>query len=223
MGLLPTSCCPAPGREKTKLKELALDHRVTGDRFYSYVSTVGQRLSQKAPSLEEGVLFTPSQDMPGGAESSAESECPSRGRPRGWRARAPRGVSTLAWVVMLPPEFSRHRPPGQRARLPFLELQDARVHGSSAGFQEPGGRFWNGQVLSRPVGEQVSFPGAPCDRQASCVRRLPGGRPPGCLLERWVGGRPCRPLGGVSATRSREDGWESREGGLSPAPRFQAT
>lgn len=83
MGLLPTSCCLAPGREKTKLRELALDHRVTGDRFYSYVSTVGQRLSQKAPSLEEGVLFVASQDMPGGAESSVESECPSRGRPRG--------------------------------------------------------------------------------------------------------------------------------------------
>uniref|UniRef100_A0A452FAN4 Solute carrier family 43 member 1 n=1 Tax=Capra hircus TaxID=9925 RepID=A0A452FAN4_CAPHI len=75
----PREAFPSPEevnyKEKTKLRELALDHRVTGDRFYSYVSTVGQRLSQKAPSLEEGVLFISSQDVRGGAESSAESEC----------------------------------------------------------------------------------------------------------------------------------------------------
>lgn len=92
---------------------------MTGGRFYSYVSTVGQRLSQKAPSLEEGFLFTSSQDMPGGAESSAESECPSRAGLGGRRGRAPRGVSVLAWVVMLPPEFSRPRPAGQRPASHF--------------------------------------------------------------------------------------------------------
>ncbi|XP_024831291.1 large neutral amino acids transporter small subunit 3 isoform X1 [Bos taurus] len=78
----PREAFPSPEevnyKEKTKLRELALDHRVTGDRFYSYVSTVGQRLSQKAPSLEEGVLFISSQDVRGGAESSAEKSVPLR-------------------------------------------------------------------------------------------------------------------------------------------------
>ncbi|XP_055280120.1 large neutral amino acids transporter small subunit 3 isoform X3 [Moschus berezovskii] len=78
----PREAFPSPEevnyKEKTKLRELALDHRVTGDRFYSYVSTVGQRLSQKAPSLEEGVLFIPAQDVRGGAESSAEKSVPLR-------------------------------------------------------------------------------------------------------------------------------------------------
>uniref|UniRef100_A0A452FAD5 Solute carrier family 43 member 1 n=1 Tax=Capra hircus TaxID=9925 RepID=A0A452FAD5_CAPHI len=81
----PREAFPSPEevnyKEKTKLRELALDHRVTGDRFYSYVSTVGQRLSQKAPSLEEGVLFISSQDVRGGAESSAEKSVPLRTRP----------------------------------------------------------------------------------------------------------------------------------------------
>uniref|UniRef100_A0A8C2QZE6 Large neutral amino acids transporter small subunit 3 n=1 Tax=Capra hircus TaxID=9925 RepID=A0A8C2QZE6_CAPHI len=72
------SCPGCRMGEKTKLRELALDHRVTGDRFYSYVSTVGQRLSQKAPSLEEGVLFISSQDVRGGTESSAEKSVPLR-------------------------------------------------------------------------------------------------------------------------------------------------
>ncbi|XP_070329023.1 large neutral amino acids transporter small subunit 3 isoform X1 [Odocoileus virginianus] len=101
----PREAFPSPEevnyKEKTKLKELALDHRVTGDRFYSYVSTVGQRLSQKAPSLEEGVLFISSQDMPGGAESSAESHSGSTptGAPAGtcgmlepWGSGAPPAV-----------------------------------------------------------------------------------------------------------------------------------
>lgn len=78
----PREAFPSPEevnyKEKTKLRELALDHRVTGDRFYSYVSTVGQRLSQKAPSLEEGVLFISSQDVRGGTESSAEKSVPLR-------------------------------------------------------------------------------------------------------------------------------------------------
>ncbi|XP_047631652.1 large neutral amino acids transporter small subunit 3 isoform X3 [Phacochoerus africanus] len=61
-------------KEKMKLRELALDHKVTGDRFYTYVTIVGQRLSQKAPSLEEGAdIFISSQDVRGISEKSAES------------------------------------------------------------------------------------------------------------------------------------------------------
>ncbi|DAA21724.1 TPA: solute carrier family 43, member 1 [Bos taurus] len=117
----PREAFPSPEevnyKEKTKLRELALDHRVTGDQFYSYVSTVGQRLSQKAPSLEEGVLFISSQDVRGGAESSAESESPVPGRPR----RVER------W-----------------ARLPFLERGQSRSS-RMLGFMGPRpGRFRNG-------------------------------------------------------------------------------
>ncbi|XP_048476714.1 solute carrier family 43 member 1b [Rhincodon typus] len=39
--------------KKIKLSSLALDHKVTGDRFYVHVSNVGQRLSQKVPEQDE--------------------------------------------------------------------------------------------------------------------------------------------------------------------------
>lgn len=60
------------------LSGLALDHKVTGDRFYTHVTIVGQRLSQKAPSLEEGAdVFVSSQDVRSTSESPPESECPT--------------------------------------------------------------------------------------------------------------------------------------------------
>uniref|UniRef100_A0A8D0ZE59 Solute carrier family 43 member 1 n=1 Tax=Sus scrofa TaxID=9823 RepID=A0A8D0ZE59_PIG len=66
-------------KEKMKLRELALDHKVTGDCFYTYVTIVGQRLSQKAPSLEEGAdIFISSQDVRGISEKSAEKSVPLR-------------------------------------------------------------------------------------------------------------------------------------------------
>lgn len=66
----------AASRKKIKLRGLALDHKVTGDRFYTHVTAVGQRLSQKAPSLEEGnEVFMPPKDVPGTSEAPADSEC----------------------------------------------------------------------------------------------------------------------------------------------------
>uniref|UniRef100_A0A2K5PQ66 Solute carrier family 43 member 1 n=1 Tax=Cebus imitator TaxID=2715852 RepID=A0A2K5PQ66_CEBIM len=73
----PVEAFPAPEEvnytKKIKLSGLALDHKVTGDRFYTHVTTVGQRLSQKAPSLEEGSdAFMSSQDVRGIAENLPE-------------------------------------------------------------------------------------------------------------------------------------------------------
>ncbi|XP_072354143.1 solute carrier family 43 member 1b [Scyliorhinus torazame] len=39
--------------KKVKVSSFALDHKVTGDRFYEHVSNVGQRLSHKVPEQEE--------------------------------------------------------------------------------------------------------------------------------------------------------------------------
>ncbi|XP_049569679.1 large neutral amino acids transporter small subunit 3 isoform X2 [Orcinus orca] len=79
----PSEAFPSPEevnyKEKIKLRGLALDHKVTGDRFYTYVTTVGQRLSQKAPSLEEGAdIFISSQDVRDISEKSAEKSVPLR-------------------------------------------------------------------------------------------------------------------------------------------------
>ncbi|XP_015454499.1 large neutral amino acids transporter small subunit 3 isoform X2 [Pteropus alecto] len=63
----PSEAFPAPeeGRytKKIKLTGLALDHKVTGDRFYTHVTIVGQRLSQKAPSMEGDGINISSQDV----------------------------------------------------------------------------------------------------------------------------------------------------------------
>ncbi|XP_006875847.1 PREDICTED: large neutral amino acids transporter small subunit 3 [Chrysochloris asiatica] len=71
----PTKAFPAPEEvdymKKIKLSGLVLDHKVTGDRFYDHVTSVGQRLSQKAPSLEEG-------DDRGLSEKSPEKSIPFR-------------------------------------------------------------------------------------------------------------------------------------------------
>ncbi|XP_046301693.1 large neutral amino acids transporter small subunit 3 isoform X4 [Marmota monax] len=54
----PMEAFPAPEegayKKKNNLAGLNLDHKLTGDRFYTHVTNVGQRLSQKAPSLDEG-------------------------------------------------------------------------------------------------------------------------------------------------------------------------
>ncbi|XP_012667905.1 large neutral amino acids transporter small subunit 3 isoform X1 [Otolemur garnettii] len=79
----PVEAFPAPEEvnytKKIKLSGLALDHKVTGDRFYTHVTTVGQRLSQKAPSLEEGDdIFISSQDVRGTSEKLPERSVPFR-------------------------------------------------------------------------------------------------------------------------------------------------
>lgn len=122
--LVPTCCGLATGREKMKLRELALDHKVTGDRFYTYVTIVGQRLSQKAPSLEEGAdIFISSQDVRGISEKSAESEClvkvPASGNGEDGRVLTQSGRSGLS---ALSPLFRSHGTPSQRwARALFIE------------------------------------------------------------------------------------------------------
>uniref|UniRef100_A0A8C8SER9 Solute carrier family 43 member 1 n=1 Tax=Pelusios castaneus TaxID=367368 RepID=A0A8C8SER9_9SAUR len=64
----PKESFPAPEEanytKKIKLSGLALDHKVTGDRFYTHVTAVGQRLSQKGPCLQEGQGLCPSIDSP---------------------------------------------------------------------------------------------------------------------------------------------------------------
>ncbi|XP_013361944.1 PREDICTED: large neutral amino acids transporter small subunit 3 isoform X1 [Chinchilla lanigera] len=79
----PSEPFPAPEeldyRRKVKLAGLALDHKVSGDRFYSHISAVGQRLSQKAPSLDQGAdAFLAPQDGRGASRSQPEKAVPFR-------------------------------------------------------------------------------------------------------------------------------------------------
>nr|XP_042708548.1 large neutral amino acids transporter small subunit 3 isoform X2 [Chrysemys picta bellii] len=79
----PKESFPAPEEanytKKIKLSELALDHRVTGDRFYIHVTTVGQRLSQKGLCPQGGMELCPStQDLCHGATVPAEYSIPLR-------------------------------------------------------------------------------------------------------------------------------------------------
>uniref|UniRef100_A0A8C5Q4Q6 Solute carrier family 43 member 1 n=1 Tax=Leptobrachium leishanense TaxID=445787 RepID=A0A8C5Q4Q6_9ANUR len=53
----PKESIPSPEemayKKKVTLRTLALDHKVTGDQFYTHVTTVGQRLSRKGESEQE--------------------------------------------------------------------------------------------------------------------------------------------------------------------------
>lgn len=74
----PSESFPAPEEgsytKKIKLTGLALDHKVTGDRFYTHVTVVGQRLSQRSPSVEGDDIS--SQDAPGSSENPREKSVP---------------------------------------------------------------------------------------------------------------------------------------------------
>lgn len=79
----PKESFPAPEEanytKKIKLSSLALDHRVTGDRFYMHVKVVGQRLSQKAPRLDGGSKeehYPSIQDLPSEAAESPQAAGP---------------------------------------------------------------------------------------------------------------------------------------------------
>lgn len=100
-GLVPICSGLAAGRKKIKLTRLALDHKVTGDRFYTHVTIVGQRLSQRSPSMEGEDLS--SQDAPAISENPRESECllqvPAWGTGEG---RSPCSASTHAQGPIFP-------------------------------------------------------------------------------------------------------------------------
>ncbi|XP_016056025.1 PREDICTED: large neutral amino acids transporter small subunit 3 isoform X2 [Miniopterus natalensis] len=74
----PSETFPSPEEgsytKKIKLTGLALDHKVTGDRFYTHVINVGQRLSQRAPSMEDDT----SQDVHGASGKPREKSIPFR-------------------------------------------------------------------------------------------------------------------------------------------------
>uniref|UniRef100_A0A8C5SVU3 Solute carrier family 43 member 1 n=1 Tax=Laticauda laticaudata TaxID=8630 RepID=A0A8C5SVU3_LATLA len=78
----PKESFPAPEEanytKKIKLSSLALDHKVTGDRFYMHVTAVGQRLSQREPQLEKGkeALYPSVQDLCQGPTKSAQRSIP---------------------------------------------------------------------------------------------------------------------------------------------------
>ncbi|XP_013001934.1 large neutral amino acids transporter small subunit 3 isoform X2 [Cavia porcellus] len=79
----PSEPFPAPEevdyRQKVKLAGLALDHKVTGDRFYSHATAVGQRLSQEVPSLDKGTdAFLVPRDGTGASHGQPEKAIPFR-------------------------------------------------------------------------------------------------------------------------------------------------
>lgn len=78
----PSEAFPAPEEasyiKKIKLTGLALDHKVTGDRFYTHETIVGQRLSKKTPSMEGDDLYSSSQDIRGTPENPPEKSVPFR-------------------------------------------------------------------------------------------------------------------------------------------------
>ncbi|XP_023561833.1 large neutral amino acids transporter small subunit 3 isoform X2 [Octodon degus] len=79
----PSEHFPAPEEvdytKKIKLAELALTHKVTGDRFYRHVTAVGQRLSQEPRSLDRGTnAFLAPADGRGASQSQPEKAVPFR-------------------------------------------------------------------------------------------------------------------------------------------------
>lgn len=103
-GLVTTCSGLAAGRKKIKLTGLALDHKVTGDRFYTHVVNVGQRLSQRAPSMEEDDIS--SQDTRGKPrESEYLARVAALGTGEGGSSHA---VSTHTEGFSLPLQFSQH-------------------------------------------------------------------------------------------------------------------
>ncbi|KAI1887878.1 hypothetical protein AGOR_G00195030 [Albula goreensis] len=70
----PTESFPDPEEmsytKKVKLSSLALDHKVTGDRFYTHVTAVGQRLSQKQRESEHSSELIRSASTAANAQSS---------------------------------------------------------------------------------------------------------------------------------------------------------
>ncbi|XP_054419706.1 large neutral amino acids transporter small subunit 3 [Pteronotus mesoamericanus] len=75
----PSEPFPAPEEgsytKKIKLTGLALDHKLTGDRFYTHVTAVGQRLSQRSPNMEGDDI---SQEARGTSENPPEKSVPFR-------------------------------------------------------------------------------------------------------------------------------------------------
>ncbi|XP_078530330.1 large neutral amino acids transporter small subunit 3 [Lissotriton helveticus] len=76
----PKESFPAPEEvtytKKIKLSGLALDHKVTGDRFYTHVATVGQRLSQKGE--HEKNAFSSTEEIHGKESAPQEKVVPFR-------------------------------------------------------------------------------------------------------------------------------------------------
>lgn len=155
----------AAGRKKIKLSGLALDHKVTGDRFYTHVTIVGQRLSQKAPSLEEGAdVFISSQDVRGASENPPESEClvkrPVLGDNEGGSSclvnTHPKRSFSLLVVSPHPWRRWNMLPIYRWGQSELREFWKFRLRGT--GFLGEGGRekLPEGGRLSRPVGQLVS-------------------------------------------------------------------